>query len=81
MLVVAAFGVQGALFQPDAVWAAPLFVIVIGITSLLSTVQRYSRSPLLVGEPYWRKVLLVFAHGRKVRSAALAEREHVVSTG
>jgi hypothetical protein len=73
MLVLAAYIVQVSIYQPGAIWAAPLLVLALGITALVVVVGRYSRSPLLAGEPLWRKVLLVFAHGRKVREAASAE--------
>lgn len=45
-----------------------------GVTVLVCETVRYSQSPLLVGEPAWRKLFLVFAHGQKVRFAADAER-------
>lgn len=73
MFVVAAYVIQVSLSQPSAMWAAPLLVLALGITALAVVVGRYSNSPLLAGEPYWRKVLLVFAHGRKVRDAARRE--------
>lgn len=58
-----------------AVWAGPLFVVALGVTALLSAAAEHGSSPLAVGEPYWRKVLLLFIHGRKVSAAARSERQ------
>jgi hypothetical protein len=73
MLVVAAFVIQISTYRPSAIWAAPLLVLALGVTALVVVTHRYSHSALLAGEPLWRKVLLVFAHGRKVREAASRE--------
>lgn len=57
----------------DAPFAAPIYVIVLGGTAILSAAADLWDSPLLVGETWWRKVLLVAAHGSAVRRAAEAE--------
>lgn len=74
MLVVAVFIGQTAIYQPSAVWAAPLLVVALGVTALIVAAVHYSQSPLLAGEPAWRKVIFMLAHGRKVRAAADAKR-------
>lgn len=51
--------------------------VVVGLGGVTADVRRYSNSPLLEGERYWRKVLLVMTHRRQVREAAL--REEVAS--
>lgn len=75
LLVTAVFVALLATSLPRAVWAVPIFVVALGVTALLSTVARFGSSPLLVSEPYWRKVVLTFVHGRRIRSAARAECE------
>jgi len=75
MLITAVFVIVVSTRGSDAPLAVPLYVVTLGIVAVLSAVRRYSDSSLLVGEPYWRKVMLMFAHGGKIRSATLAQRE------
>lgn len=75
LLVTAAFVLIAFAYFAEAPLAVPLYVIVVGVTSVLSNVRRYSASPLLAGEPYWRKVILTFTHQRAIRDADVAHRE------
>jgi hypothetical protein len=71
VLVTVGFVVQLFAYPPErAVWAAPVFVIALGVAALLSDVARYGASPLLIGQSYWQKVALMLAHGRRIKSAA-----------
>jgi hypothetical protein len=74
LLVTAVYVVLMMALLSNSVWAVPVFVISMGVTVLVCETVRYSQSPLLVGEPAWRKLFLVFAHGQKVRFAADVER-------
>lgn len=75
VLVVAVFILLILNAQPGAAFTAPLSIVALGLTTLLSTVARYSQTALLVDEPYWRKVVLTLTHGRQIRSAARTEHE------
>jgi hypothetical protein len=74
LLVTAGYVVLLVALTPSTIFAAPLFVVATALTALICDVVRYSQSPLLRGEPGWRKVLLVFVHVRTIRAAADAER-------
>ena len=58
-VVVLAFAIGGA-----APLMGPLFAGVAAVTSFLLTPLRYAGHPVLLGEPYWRRVVLLLFHQR-----------------
>ena len=70
LLVTGAFVVLGLTVFSGAVWAVPIYVVVVVVAALLSETHRLADSPLLAGEPYWKRVALTASHGRAVREAA-----------
>lgn len=74
VLVTIVFIAVASTRVTDAVFAAPLYVTTLAVTAILVTVVELRTSPLLVGEPLWRKVLLVAVHEGTVRAAADLER-------
>ena len=75
LLITAVFVLIAFAYFPEAPLAVPLYVIVVGVASVLANVRRYSASPLLAEEPYWRKVALTLTHQRGIRDADIAHRE------
>lgn len=75
LLITGVVVLGAATFWSNTPWAAPVYALALGLTSLLGIVRRYSDSPLLDGEPYWRKVALTLVHARAIRRAALVHRE------
>lgn len=81
-LVTVVFVVVASGRVGDAPFAAPIYVIVLGGTAVLLAAVDLRDSPLLVGETWWRRVLLVAAHGSVVRRAAEAgdqDRRHLLA--
>lgn len=70
LLITGVFVVLAATVFSDAPWAAPIYVIAYVIAALMSETRRLARSPLLVSEPYWKKIVLTATHPRKIRAAA-----------
>jgi hypothetical protein len=73
VLVTFVFVATASTLWPEAPFATPLFVVTMGVTVILATAVDLRNSPLLVDEPWWRKVILVAAHGSTVRAAADVE--------
>lgn len=79
VLITVVFVAVAVTYAPDAVVLGPLYALTVGVTSLVATTHRLARSPLLEGEPYGRRLLLVLAHERAVSDAArAAERDGTV---
>lgn len=70
VLVTVAFVAVLATFWSSATGAGALYAVIVGSVSLVATVKRASKSPLLSDEPYWRKLGLALAHPRQVEDAA-----------
>jgi uncharacterized membrane protein len=76
VLITIVFVAAASTRISDAPFAGPLYAAPTGVTAILVVVVELRNSPLLAGESWWRKVLLVTVHGGAVRSAAdLAERD------
>jgi uncharacterized membrane protein len=61
------------VYVGDATFAAPLYVVTSGVVAIIIRAFDLRDSPLLEGEPWWRNVLLVTAHGGTVQNAARAK--------
>jgi FtsH-binding integral membrane protein len=77
VLVSAVFVVGASTRVEDAPFAAPLYVVVAAVTSIVVAAVQLADSPLLVGEPWWRKFLLVMVHEGSVRRAAQVQSRAV----
>jgi lysylphosphatidylglycerol synthetase-like protein (DUF2156 family) len=74
MLVTIAVVLLASSCTNDAPFAVPLYVVTLGVTAIVLAAADLRDSPLLVDEPWWRKVLLVAVHGRVVREAAASQQ-------
>lgn len=75
VLVAAAFTATALTLAPQSVWVGLTFVFATVVTALVRDLRRYADSPLLAGEPPWRRVFLVATHGARVRRAFELSRE------
>jgi|GEM_PF-2770483 len=80
IVITAAFVLVAITQMAPAPGAVPLYVVALSVGGVAAEVRRYSDSPLLVGEPYWRKFLLTLTHRRRIREAALREAAASQST-
>lgn len=70
IIVTLTFSVVAAVQPSPVPVAVPLYAVSVGIGSVVVNTGRYSNSPLLASEPYWKKLLLTMAHPRRIRQAA-----------
>ncbi len=61
-----------AATRTDALFLTPVYLVVLAVTALIARTADLADSPLLAGEPTWRKVLLVLFHEARVRESAEA---------
>ncbi len=78
VLITIVFLIAAFAYAEIAPWAALIYVSTLLTTGILAEVNELSASPLLVNEPYWRKVSLLVTHQRTVRAAATDEARETV---
>lgn len=74
LLVTAVFTVLALTVFSNAYLAVPIYVLVFAVAALLSETRRLASTPLLVDEPYWKKIVLTATHPRTIRNAARVDR-------
>ena len=75
-LVVAAFVLMVINVSSEFPWSVPLFAITFGITITLVEAHTRREDPLLIGEPFARRVALILFHAKELKAAAKTEREY-----
>lgn len=71
VVVVAAFALAG-----HAPWMGAVYALVAGVTVLLVAAAVQRDRPALLAEPYWRRVVLIALHGRRLASVDTQPTEH-----
>jgi hypothetical protein len=72
-LTIVVFTALAFAWSDRAPWAGPLFALVAVLTGLLVSAHAQQAHPMLAAEPYWRRVLLIAAHGGRLRDPVAVE--------